>query len=143
MMSEKRCPVCGATGIRENTSREYPFHYHGHKTLVTVHGDWCPVCDEMLLGDEHGDKMEEQLENFKQHVDRQAPELLRSVREKLGMSKTQAGLVFGMGRKAIERYEKGEEQMSGALMALLKILDGHPELVSEIWIRPARDEDED
>ena len=98
-----KCPVCGAAELVHDT-RDRPYTYKGETTLITaVTGDFCPACDESVL------------------------DLAESERV-LG----EAAELFGGGVNAFSRYENGKTRPPLALVKLFKVLERHPELLSEI-----------
>ena len=94
-----KCPVCGGSSLRRDCDRKIPYTYKGQETMLDVHGDWCPDCDEMIFSDEEAAAMEKQMADFKRLVNSQAvdPEFIQSVRKKLGLNQKQAGELFGGG----------------------------------------------
>ena len=60
------------------------------------------------------------------------PEFILGVRKKLHLDQREAGELFGGGVNAFSRYENGKSRPSLALVKLLKVLDRHPDLLSEI-----------
>jgi HTH-type transcriptional regulator/antitoxin MqsA len=55
-----------------------------------------------------------------------------AVRKKLNLDQREAANLFGGGVNAFSRYETGKAVPPVALVKLLKILDGHPELLEEV-----------
>ena len=55
------------------------------------------------------------------------PVVIRAIREQLGLSQREAGIVFGTGEKSFEKYESGEIQPSGPTKQLLKMAAEKPE----------------
>ena len=56
------------------------------------------------------------------------PVVIRAIRENLGLTQREAGLLFGAGEKAFEKYESGEILPSGPTRRLLALAVEHPEL---------------
>lgn len=127
-----KCPVCGAHGVHQNTCREVPYSYRGQKTMLCLHGDWCPECEEIIMDEAAGDSMEQQIEDFKRKVHEAGTSFVLKVREKLGLSREQAGELFGGGARAFTRYEEGKDIPPHELLVLLQILNRHPELLEEV-----------
>ena len=50
----------------------------------------------------------------------------------LALDRRQAAAIFGGGAKALSRYENGKTKPPLALVKLLKVLDRHPDLLSEV-----------
>jgi len=60
------------------------------------------------------------------------PQFIASVRKKLDLDQREAAEIFGGGVNAFSRYENGKAKPPLALVKLLKVLDRHPELLSEV-----------
>ena len=57
---------------------------------------------------------------------------IRRIRRKLGLSQVAAARLTGGGHNAFSRYERGEAAPLPAVINLFRLLDRHPELLSEI-----------
>lgn len=60
------------------------------------------------------------------------PEQVLKIRLALGFTQSQAAEVFGGGRNAFSKYERGEVAQSEAMDKLLRICAAYPNLVSEV-----------
>jgi HTH-type transcriptional regulator/antitoxin MqsA len=60
------------------------------------------------------------------------PSYIAKVRKKLALDQREAAAIFGGGVNAFSRYENGKTKPPLALVKLLKILDRHPDLLSEV-----------
>ena len=60
------------------------------------------------------------------------PGFITTVRKKLHLDQRQAAEIFGGGVNAFSRYENGKTKPPLALVKLLKVLDRHPDLLSEV-----------
>jgi HTH-type transcriptional regulator/antitoxin MqsA len=60
------------------------------------------------------------------------PGFIADVRKKLDLGQREAAQLFGGGVNAFSRYETGKTRPPLALVKLLKLLDRHPELLSEV-----------
>lgn len=129
-----KCPACGAAELIHDT-RDLAYVYKGESTTIpAVTGNFCPACEEVLLDREHGDRYSELVRAFQRevnasHVD---PAFIASVRKKLALDQREAAEIFGGGVNAFSRYENGKTRPPLALIKLLKLLDRHPELLSEV-----------
>ena len=56
------------------------------------------------------------------------PVVIRAIRQRRGLTQREAGLVFGAGGKAFEKYESGEIQPSAPTKRLLRLAMERPEL---------------
>jgi HTH-type transcriptional regulator/antitoxin MqsA len=60
------------------------------------------------------------------------PSYIAKVRRKLDLGQRQAAEIFGGGVNAFSRYENGKTKPPLALVQLFKLLDRHPDLLTEI-----------
>lgn len=56
----------------------------------------------------------------------------RRARRTLGLSQEEAARLFGGGRNAFSKYERGEVAQSVAMDRLIRLCLSHPELVKEL-----------
>jgi len=129
-----KCPCCGAAKLLRET-RDIPYSYKGETTTIPdVTGDFCPACDEVLLDREQGDRYSEWMGSFQRQVNAAYvdPNFIAKVRKKLDLDQRQAAEIFGGGINAFSRYENGKTKPPLSLVKLLKVLDRHPELLSEV-----------
>jgi HTH-type transcriptional regulator/antitoxin MqsA len=129
-----KCPCCGAAKLIRET-RDIPYSYKGETTTIrAVTGDFCPACDEVLLEREQGDRYSDCVGTFQRQVNAAYvdPTFIAKVRKKLDLDQRQAAEIFGGGINAFSRYENGKTKPPLSLVKLLKVLDRHPELLSEV-----------
>ena len=62
------------------------------------------------------------------------PDFIATVRKKLDLDQREAGEIFGGGVNAFSRYENGKTKPPLALVKLLKVLDRHPDLLTEVRV---------
>jgi HTH-type transcriptional regulator/antitoxin MqsA len=129
-----KCPCCGAAELIHD-ARDLPYSYKGESTLIpAVTGDFCPACGEAVLSREHGDRYSDLIGQFHRQVNAAYvdPAYIAQVRKKLALDQREAAELFGGGVNAFSRYENGKSKPPLALVQLLKVLDRHPELLSEV-----------
>ena len=129
-----KCPSCGAAKLIHDT-RDMPYTYKGEPTTIpAVTGDFCPACNEVVLNREHGDRYSELIGAFQKQVNAAYvdPQYITKVRKKLALDQREAAEIFGGGVNAFSRYENGKTKPPLALVKLLKMLDRHPDLLSEV-----------
>ena len=129
-----KCPVCGAAELIQDT-RDLPYTYKGETTMIaSVTGDFCPACAESILGAAESDRVMREMHAFNKQVNASIvdPEFIASVRKKLSLDQREAAEIFGGGVNAFSRYENGKTKPPLALVKLLKVLDRHPDLLSEV-----------
>jgi HTH-type transcriptional regulator / antitoxin MqsA len=129
-----KCPSCGAAGLVHD-SRDTPYIYKGESaTLPAVTGDFCPACGEAVLDAKESRRVNTLMREFNQQVNAAIvdPAFIVSVRKKLDLDQRQAAQIFGGGVNAFSRYENGKTKPPLALVKLLRVLDRHPELLTEV-----------
>ena len=129
-----KCPACGEVKLVRDI-RERPYTYKGEITVIpAVEGDFCPACGEVALTAGESARVSAVMLEFNKQgnaaiVD---PGFIGSVRKKLALDQREAAEIFGGGVNAFSRYENGKTRPPLALVKLLKVLDRHPELLSEV-----------
>lgn len=129
-----KCPICRGADLERDT-RDLPYVYKGESTILpAVTGDYCPSCGESIHDSLESSRINELMLEFNKEVNRSIvdPDFIIRVRKKLKLDQRQAAEIFGGGVNAFSRYENGKTKPPFALVQLLKILDLHPELLSEL-----------
>jgi HTH-type transcriptional regulator/antitoxin MqsA len=128
-----KCPSCAADLVHD--TRDMPYAYKGEATVIpAVTGDFCPACNESILDAVESRRTMDLMLAFNKQVNASIvdPAFIVSVRKKLALDQREAAEIFGGGINAFSRYENGKTKPSLALVKLLKVLDRHPELLSEV-----------
>jgi HTH-type transcriptional regulator/antitoxin MqsA len=60
------------------------------------------------------------------------------IREKLGLTQRQAAALFGGGTNAFSKYERGDVTQSVAMDRLMRMVDAHPDYLSELQAQANR-----
>ena len=129
-----KCPVCGAAELVHDT-RDVQYTYKGESTVITsVTGDFCPACTESILDATASARVMREMRAFSKQINAAIvdPGFITTVRKKLHLDQRQAAEIFGGGVNAFSRYENGKTKPPLALVKLLKVLDRHPDLLSEV-----------
>jgi HTH-type transcriptional regulator/antitoxin MqsA len=129
-----KCPNCAAAKLLHET-RDLTHVYKGQSTVIAqVSGDFCPACDEAVLDADQSRRVMKFMQAFNKQVNASLvdPQFIASVRRKLDLDQREAAEIFGGGVNAFSRYENGKAKPPLALVKLLKVLDRHPELLSEV-----------
>ncbi len=129
-----KCPICGGAELIHDT-RDIPYSYKGEQTVLpAIEGDFCPACGEIILDMENANKASSLMGEFNKQVNAAIvdPQFIVSVRKKLALDQKEAAEIFGGGVNAFSRYENGKTRPPLALVKLLKVLDRHPDLLSEV-----------
>src|SRR5690242_4861555 len=128
------CPICGEAELVHDT-RDIPYIYKGESTVIpSVTGDFCPACGESVLALDEARRLSSFMLDFNRQVDASyvEPEFVTSVRQKLDLDEHEANAILGGGVNGFAKFEKGKARPPLALVKLLKVLDRHPELLSEV-----------
>jgi HTH-type transcriptional regulator/antitoxin MqsA len=129
-----KCPICGQAELIHDT-RDVPYAYKGEQTMLPgIEGDFCPACGEIILDIASATRVSTLAGEFNKQVNAAIvdPEFIVSVRKKLALDQKEAAEIFGGGVNAFSRYENGKTRPPLALIKLLKVLDRHPDLLSEV-----------
>ena len=129
-----KCPVCGAAELVHDT-RDQPYTYKGETTVLSaVSGDFCTACGESILNSEESRRIMDMMLEFHKQVNAAIvdPSFIAEIRKKLHLDQREAAEIFGGGVNAFSRYETGKTNPPLSLVKLLKVLNKHPELLSEV-----------
>jgi HTH-type transcriptional regulator/antitoxin MqsA len=129
-----KCPSCGEGELVQDT-RDLPYTYKGETTIIPdVTGTYCPACDEMILDAAEAARTSAAMLEFNKQVNASIvdPGFIAGVRKKLALDQREAAAIFGGGVNAFSRYENGKTKPPLALVQLLRVLDRHPDLLSEV-----------
>ena len=128
------CPSCAAVELVHDI-RDMPYTYKGESTTIpAVTGDYCPACGEAVLDTTESVRTSAAMLEFNKQINASSvdPAFIASVRKKLSLDQREAAEIFGGGVNALSRYENGKTKPPLALVKLLKVLDRHPDLLSEV-----------
>ncbi|MBD8186448.1 type II toxin-antitoxin system MqsA family antitoxin [Pseudomonas viridiflava] len=129
-----KCPSCGAAELVHDR-RDMSYAYKTESTLIPlVTGDYCPACGEAILDSIESIRVSTAMLEFNKQVNASIvdPAFITTVRKKLALDQREAAEIFGGGVNAFSRYENGKTKPPLALIKLLRLLDRHPELLSEV-----------
>ena len=129
-----KCPTCHEAQLIHDT-RDLSYTYKGETSIISaVRGDFCPACAESVLDATESKRVMAEMSAFSKQVNAAIvdPKFIADVRKKLALDQGEAAEIFGGGVNAFSRYESGKTKPSLALIKLLKVLDRHPDLLSEL-----------
>jgi HTH-type transcriptional regulator/antitoxin MqsA len=91
-------------------TRDVPYTYKGETTLITVTGDFCPACAEVVLDADQADTYGAVVAAFNKQVNAAIvdPNFIAQTRKKLAIDQREAAEIFGGGVNAFSRYETGK-----------------------------------
>ncbi|WP_422135542.1 type II toxin-antitoxin system MqsA family antitoxin [Endozoicomonas sp. ALD040] len=129
-----KCPICSGADLVHDT-RDLPHTYKGESTSIPdVTGGYCPACEEVVLDARESERVSAAMVAFNKQVNASIvdPGFIANVRKKLTLDQKEAGEIFGGGVNAFSRYENGKTKPPLSLVKLFRLLNNHPELLSEI-----------
>lgn len=129
-----KCEHCDNAELIHDV-RDISYTYKGETTLLPlVDGEFCPSCDESILGPAESRRTMDLMLAFNKQVNAAAvdPQFIAAVRKRLLLDQRQAAEIFGGGVNAFSRYENGKTKPPLSTVKLLKLLDKHPELLPEV-----------
>lgn len=129
-----KCPICGKAELIHDT-RDVSYVYKGEETILPgIEGDFCPACGEIILDATNSMHAGSLMGEFNKQVNAAIvdPQFIVQVRKKLALDQKEAAAIFGGGVNAFSRYEDGKARPPLSLVKLLKVLERHPDLLSEV-----------
>lgn len=126
------CAACGGHDMRDET-RDVSRLYKGQSIVVkAVPGRYCADCGEAeFLTPGQAEQFATEVQRAMQAIDQGRRTELRSIRRRLGLKQAEAAALFGGGVNAFSEYERGVREPSKSTVVLLRLLDRHPDLLSE------------
>jgi HTH-type transcriptional regulator/antitoxin MqsA len=125
------CPETGQV-LRRDT-RPFTVRYKERQIVIDLpgyypdgDGESVHVGDDMAAADAALRVLKEQVDGLP------SPATIRRIRQKLKLSQRAAGTVFRVGTRAFDKYERSLVEPSGPTIQLLRLLDKHPELITEL-----------
>lgn len=129
-----QCPICGQAELLHDT-RDLPYTYKGESTVLPgITGDFCLACGEAVFDSPESARLSALILDFHKQVNSSIvdPQFIARVRKQLALDQREAAQIFGGGVNAFSRYENGKTRPPLALVKLFKVLERHPDLLSEI-----------
>lgn len=116
------CPVCEKADLISRTTTE-TFRYKGTEfTLEDVEYSECPHCQAEVVTSSQNRRDEPRIRDEHRKIDGLLTRTeIVSIREQLGLSKSQAATIFGGREDDWIRYECGEDTQSVALDKLMRL----------------------
>lgn len=127
-----KCPSCDH-GEMVNRTKDEKLSFGGQSlTLHGMKGEFCTKCGEGIWD----------AESYRRYTEAQAALLravkgdlsadIRRIRQNLKLTQAELSKVFGVGKLAFSRYERGKTQPPAPLVKLLKLVERHPDLMNEV-----------
>jgi HTH-type transcriptional regulator/antitoxin MqsA len=132
-MSHRSCAACGEARMGKFNGEDFSVSHGAMVTEVKGLSGWrCGACGEVEFDAKSarryaaaGDALV-----LQQRLSDSAE--IRRIRRKLGLTQASAARLTGGGHNAFSRYERGKAVPLPAVLNLLKLLDRHPELLTEL-----------
>ena len=123
------CPLCGEGTLHDGV-KTIAQKYKGNVFTSVTRGAFCDHCADGFV--EHDPKEEAAWLAFRDQVDAHEAAELARIRKKLKLTQWEAAQLAGGGKNAFSRYERGQTRPVAAVINLFRLLDRHPELLTEI-----------
>lgn len=128
------CMSCGTMdSMVRFEGEDFTIDHAGLSATIGGLSGWrCAACEEVEFDPDSARRYAEAGDALVlRDRERQAREL-RRIRRKLGLTQDAAARLTGGGHNAFSRYERGEVAPMPAVVNLFRILDKHPEFLTEI-----------
>jgi len=128
------CKLCGSHEIQQYTEVE-PVTYKEAVLQVPMEYSVCANCGREFIATEQIRRNDAAVRDAKRAQDGllTGSDIVR-LRSKLKLNQEMAALLFGGGRNAFSKYERGEVTQSAAMDRLLRLCSRHPELVNDLKV---------
>ena len=126
------CKLCKSEDVSDNVEAE-EVSYKGSSLQVSIAYSLCNNCDREFISKPQILQNEAALRAAKKDYDGllSSEEIIRA-RRTLSLTQEQAARVFGGGRNAFSKYERGEVSQSVAMDKLIRICLNHREVFHEL-----------
>jgi len=101
-------------------------------TLHGMKGEFCTNCDEGVWDAESYRRYTEAQAALLRAVKSDLSTDIRRIRKNLKLTQAELSKVFGVGKLAFSRYERGKTQPPAPLVKLLKLVERHHDLMNEV-----------
>ena len=130
----RKCLNCDAVSeMTRFESASFEVAHGGLTTTVDGLSGWrCQTCDEVEFDAGSAVRYAAAGDALVLQTRLTQSQEIRRIRRKLGLSQAAAARLTGGGHNAFSRYERGEAAPLPAVINLFRLLDRHPELLSEI-----------
>ena len=129
MKKDLRCPICEEGNLSERVSKNR-VNYKGETTELDSHFSVCDSCGSEQANAQQVRMNKRYMIAFKKQVDGLLTgSEVRSVRERLGLTQSDAAKIFGGGPVAFSKYESDDVTQSEAMDKLLCVAVEVPEVL--------------
>lgn len=123
---------CGECGSRRLTAFHGETLTAGDTPVHDLCGLRCAECGEVYLDAASQARFAAASDAWVLAQRREQQAMLLRVRKKLKLTQREAAQLTGGGHNAFSRYERGQAQPLPAVVNLFRLLDSHPEMLSEL-----------
>ena len=127
-----KCPSCDHGEMMERTQDEKLSFGGQSLTLHGMKGEFCTKCDEGVWDTESYRRYAEAQAALLRAVKGDLSADIRRIRKILKLTQAELSEVFGVGKLAFSRCERGKTQPPAPLVKLLKLMERHPDLMNEV-----------
>ena len=130
---KRQCGACGARRMQRFDGETLVVEHRGlHQAVSGLGGLRCAACGDEVLDAESAQRYASVGDALVMQAREQDRCSIRRIRKRLGLTQAQAALLTGGGPNAFSRYETGKATPMPAVINLFRLLDAHPELLSEL-----------
>lgn len=127
-----KCPECGHAEMKVKTLDETLSFGGQSLTLHGMKGAFCKACEEGVWDEESYRRYTEAQAALIRAVKGDVSAEIRRIRKKLKLTQADLADAFGVGKVAFSRYERGETRPPAPVVKLLRLIERHPELLTEM-----------
>lgn len=127
--NDQSCHLCGVGTLHDGV-KLVEQAYKGKIFKSESRGAFCDHCADGFVEFDQNEELAWLA--FRDQVDAAEVADLARIRKKLKLSQLEAARLAGGGKNAFSRYERGQAKPVAAVINLFRLLDGHPELLSEL-----------
>jgi len=127
-----KCPSCDHGEMMERTQDEKLSFGGQSLTLHGMKGEFCTNCDEGVWDAESYRRYTEAQAALLRAVKSDLSTDIQRIRKNLKLTQAELSKVFGVGKLAFSRYERGKTHPPAPLVKLLKLVERHPDLMNEV-----------
>ncbi|NTW82693.1 MAG: type II toxin-antitoxin system MqsA family antitoxin [Chlorobiaceae bacterium] len=127
-----KCPACGHPEMVDKVLDETLTYGGQSLTLHHMHGQFCSLCGEGIWDEESYRRYTESQETLVRTAKGDVSSEIRRIRKRLNLTQSELAQLFGVGKVAFSRYERGESRPPSPLVKLLRLVDRHPDLLDEM-----------
>ena len=127
-----KCPECGHSDLKVKILDETLSFGGQSLTLHGMKGAFCKACGEGIWDEASYLRYTEAQAGLIRAAKGDVSEEIRRIRKKLKLTQAELADAFGVGKVAFSRYERGETRPPAPVVKLLRLIERHPELLTEM-----------